>query len=217
MRRLSTSTVAVLAGLLLAGSAQAVSVTLSTETSDATPASQLDAIVTFEVGEFDGGNLGDELRITLHNPTVGEGGDALFNLSEVFWNSSASVTNLTLLSATHSVNGDVMGLWDPVLANMLADGFDTFDWQLMDGVGAPSLGIVMPGEDVVFILDIDGVGPIDANDFLQQGTLGFLVSVKFVNGPGDDSAWGAIVPEPHTALLVGLGLLGLGFRGRRRR
>jgi hypothetical protein len=44
---------------------------------------------------------------------------------------------------------------------------------------------------------------------------GYTLGGKFVNGPGDDSAFGANIPEPGTALLVGFGMLILGASRRR--
>jgi hypothetical protein len=215
-----TAALALFAG---AGAAWASSLTLSTYSSDATPASQLDATVAFDVGDFDLGNAGDELKITLTNPSAGEGGDALFNLNELYWNAASNVSGLSLLSATHSVNGDVTGLWTPVEPDLSADGFGTFDFALTDGVGMPSPGIIMPGQSVVFILDITGTGPFDMSDFVEPNSMGYLAAVKFVNGPDDpeapgmeDSAYGAVVPEPATAGMLVLGLLGLAAAGRRR-
>lgn len=210
-------------GVLLASSAAlAASVSLSSVSSDATPSSQLDATVDFEVGEFDGGNAGDELRITLTNPSVGQGGDALFNINQVFFNATGTVTGLSLLSATHSVNGDVAVLWSPVETGLTADGFGSFDYALRDGVGEMSPGIVMPGQNVVFLLAISSIGAVTGADFVVPNANGYTVAAKFVNGPDDpeapgmeDSAFGT-VPEPSTGGLLALGLLALGTRRRKR-
>src|SRR5262245_30524833 len=86
----------------LSSAASAATINLSTVSSDSTPASQLDATLDFQVGDFDLGNAGNELKLTLGNPSVGSGGDGLFNINMVWWNAVANVTGLTLLSATHS-------------------------------------------------------------------------------------------------------------------
>jgi hypothetical protein len=210
-----------LAGIAVAVSpAGASTITLSGVSSDASPASQLDATLTFDVGDFDLGNGGDELRLVLHNPSAGEGGDALFNVNEIYFNAASGVTALTLLSATHSVNGDVFAAWQPVETAAAADGFGIFDYALTDGVGEMNPAIAMPGQSVTFLFDIAGTGPFDMNDFIEANAMGYTAAAKFVNGPDDpedpgmeDSAFGA-VPEPGTALLLGLGLVALGVRRR---
>jgi hypothetical protein len=163
---------------------------------------------------------GDELRIVLHNPSAGEGGDALFNVNEIYFNAASGVTALTLLSATHSVNGDVFAAWQPVETAAAADGFGIFDYALTDGVGEMNPAIAMPGQSVTFLFDIAGTGPFDMNDFIEANAMGYTAAAKFVNGPDDpedpgmeDSAFGA-VPEPGTALLLSLGLVALGVRRR---
>ena len=82
------------AAVMMVSSASASTIVLSTHSSDLTPASQFDATIDFAVGEFDGGNLGDELKITLTNPSFGAGGDALFNINAVYWNVEANVLDL---------------------------------------------------------------------------------------------------------------------------
>jgi len=212
--------IALAAVLCWTTSAAAVSIVMSSASSDLTPVSQLDAIVDLQVGEFDLGNAGDELQITLTNPSLGMGGDALFNINQIYWNASASVTGLSLLSANHSANGDQTGLWMPVQTGLSANGFGSFDFALLDGVGSMSPGIVQPGESIVFVIDIASLGPVTAADFAVANGSGYTLAAKFVNGPDDpeapgmeDSAFGA-VPEPSTGLLCALGLAGLCARRR---
>jgi hypothetical protein len=192
-----------LAAILLASSAGASSIVLSTHSSDSTPASQFDAILDFVVGEFDGANPGDELKLTLTNPLAG---DALFNVNAIYWNAAANVVDLTPLSATHSAAGDVLGAWAPVDPDLRADGFGMFDFALTDGVGEMNPNIAEPGESIVFIFDIDGAG-VTMTDFVVQNTMGFLGAGKFVNGPGDDSGFGATLPEPGAGALMLVGIV----------
>jgi hypothetical protein len=67
------------------------------------------------------------------------------------------------------------------------------------------------------MFSITGTGPFSGSDFVRANGDGYIAGAKFVNGPGDDSGFGASVPEPGTALLLGAGLLVLGARQRARR
>jgi hypothetical protein len=73
-----------------------------------------------------------------------------------------------------------------------------------------------PAQFVTFTFSISGTGPFAPGDFIAPSSLGYTAAAKFVNGPGDDSAYGA-VPEPSTGLLLATGLIGLAVNGRRRR
>ena len=208
--------------LALGPTATASTIILSDVSSDLTPASQLDATIDFVVGDFDGGNPGDEVEITLTNPAAVDGGDALFNINEIYWNAAANVVGLTLLSATHSADGDVLADWTPVETGSAADGFGTFEFALTDGTGEINPALVGPGENIVFILDIDGVG-VSMTDFIEQNAMGYIGAAKFTNGPLDpespgneDSAFGAALPEPGTGLLFAIGCAVLGTASRRR-
>jgi len=191
--------------LVLGSSASAATIYLSSVSSDETPAGVLDA--TFELSVLGG----DTLELVVTNDTTAPNA---FNINEVFFGSSASVTSLTLLTATHSdagagIGGDVTAEWLPVYSSVMADGFGTFDHGLIGTVGETAPEVIGPGESITFLLDITGACAgsytCTAADFVAPNGSGYTAAAKFVNGPGDDSAFGA-VPEPSTALMVGLGL-----------
>lgn len=205
-------------GLSIASTASASTITLSDVSSDATPASTLDATLEFNVLG------GATLELIATNLTTAPD---LFNISELFWNGSSNVSGLTLTAATHSIEGDVFAGWLPVTTGMVADGFGSFDFSLMDGVGEGNPNVMGPTESITFLMTITGTcaGTLSCTmaDFIVANGGGFVGAAKFVNGPDDpeapgfeDSAFGAtVIPEPTSALLIGLGLAALS--GRRRR
>jgi hypothetical protein len=194
--------------LLLSGTgvAQASTIVCCDASSDSTPAGDLNATLDFVV-------VGTTLTLTVTNDTAGLGD---FNINDIYFNTTVDVTSLTLTSATHSILGDVFVHWDPVMTNEMKDGFGIFDYSIQDGIGETDPWLVTPGDSIVYELTIGGTGPFDMSDFGVANGDGYTLGAKFVNGPGDDSAFGANVPEPSTALLVGLGSVMLAGLRRRR-
>ncbi|MEN8160263.1 MAG: PEP-CTERM sorting domain-containing protein [Myxococcota bacterium] len=204
-----------LAGLVLAGSASATTIVLSGESNDGTPASQLDAELEFVV-------VGTSLELTVTNT----GSD--FTINQVYWNAASNVTGLSLVSATHDVEGDVASAWAPVETNEKVGGFGRFDFALLAGGGASNTSLIEPGEEILFVFDISGAGPFAMVDFSVENNRGFLAAAKFVHGPPnpecadaviptkecpegvltEDSSFGA-VPEPTSSWLLGVGLAAL--------
>jgi hypothetical protein len=211
------------AAFAFATPALATTISLSSVSSDATPASQLSADFDFSVS-------GSTLTLTVSNT----GSD--FNINSVYFSGSGIVTSLSLSSATHDVAGDVTAAWAPVEPSSMADGFGIFDFGLTDGVGQSNPNIIEPGEEIVFVFAITGAGGYADADFIVANGSGYEAAAKFVNGPPDpecaglddpteecpeaedteDSAFGA-VPEPVVAWLLAAAAAGVGFVTARRR
>ncbi len=181
----------------------------------------------------------DILTLTVTNLTTGE---ELFDINEVFFNASSNVTDLTYEQANYSTGGPaITGDWafevDPNSTGgpTMADGFGIFDFAMIDGVGGGASDIG-PNESVLFKFEIFGTGPYLPSDFLAPDLLSrppandkyslSVIAAKFVQRRGsdgtqtqgqidNDSAYGAMVPEPGSAMLLALGALSLlGYRGR---
>jgi hypothetical protein len=193
--------------------ASGATVTLSSHSSDPTPASILDATMEFAISDL------VEMTLTVTNYTTAP---FEFDINEVFFNAKSNVTGLTLDSVTSSLDGPIGG-WSLVTSSGTmgpthADGFGIFDYGVIDGVSGPDQ--IQPAESVAFVFTITGTGPYVDTDFIELSQLdggGDIVTygaAKFVNGPGDDSAYGAYVPEPGTLSLLFLG--GFAFARRRR-
>lgn len=193
--------------LTLTASSRSATLNLSDVSSDATPASDLLGSITLDV------LVGNVLSLTLENQTVAPN---TFNLNGVWWNGNAGVTSLSLSSATHSTNGDVLAAWNPIESASSANGFGSFDFALTDGVGAGNPNIIQPAQSIVFLMAITGsctATTCSTSNFILENAEGYLAASKFVNGPDDpenpgfeDSAFGAVIPEPSTGLLLATGL-----------
>jgi hypothetical protein len=216
MRRLAFA--AFLATLLAPLPAAAVPIILSSASSDATPAADLDATFDFSV-------LGSVLTLVVTNDTTAP--DDVFNINEIYFNASdtSGVTGLTFTGAMHSTQGNVMADWGSGMppglkTDIQADGFGIFDFGLTNMMGETDPSTIWGGQDpaqfVTFTFSISGTGPFAPGDFIAPSSLGYTAAAKFVNGPGDDSAYGAI-PEPSTGLLLATGLIGLAINRRQRR
>lgn len=205
-------------------SASAISITLSDMSSESeedpgTPASVLDGIVGFQIGEFDGGNAGDEIQITFENTTSGGPGAGDYDVNEIWLNLSSDITIGSILSPAIGAN---LG-WDLAAPPPeMVDGLGMFNLG-MTLIGDVNLNpdLILPGETATILLSFSCSGTCDDDDVINN-LKGKAAAAKFINGGnvnGDpnDSAWGASpVPEPSTALLVGLGLTGLAATARRR-
>ena len=189
---------------LLSAAAPGAVLTLSDLSSDETDPELLDATFIFDV-------VGSSLLFTASNDTPPVGG---YDLTAIYFNARSNVTELILDPA---VPGWTFHTGES------ADGFGVFDFALISDSSNDEAQI-QPGESLAFTFDIVGTTPFVNDDFTTEfsvippGEHPALAAAKFQSGPGDDSAFGAVVvPEPATLLL---GLIGAGMichmgRGRR--
>jgi hypothetical protein len=153
----------------------------------------------------DGGK--DLLVITLDNQTAAPNAYAI---NEVYFN-FAWDSSLFGFNSTNTGSGVLNDVNVPINA----DGFGTFDANIT-GFGLAS------GGTEVWQIDL-GANGITMSDFdvlssIPPGDIRAFVALKFVQGPGDDSAYGAaVVPVPAAVWLFGSGLLGLVGVARRKK
>ncbi|MBW2274956.1 MAG: PEP-CTERM sorting domain-containing protein [Deltaproteobacteria bacterium] len=209
--------------LVLPFSASAVSIVLSDMSSEdgevpGTPASVLDAIVGFEIGEFDGGNAGDEIQLTLQNTTSGGPGAGDYDVSAFWVNLSSDITIGSILSPGAGAN---LGWELTAPPPDQLGGLGTFNLGV-ELIGDVNLNpdLIAPGETATILISFSCSGTCDDGDVINN-LKDKAAAAKFrnggnVNGDPNDSAFGASpVPEPTTAVLLALGLVGIGFARRR--
>lgn len=228
-RCISTIGISLLTALFafsIAGTAHAVPilVTLSEVSNnegelDGVDATELNATALFTV-------TGTTLTIVLTNTT-----DTLsnneFDISAFVFNvNSDDISALTLTSFPNADGGYTQG-------TSVVGGFGSFDdgaFANIDTTGpdfeiGENLDLVNPGDSETFTYTFTCSGTCDEEDFVTPNGSDYTFAAKFINGGGlgGDSAWGGTtspgvpIPEPFTASLLMLGLLGLGVAGRRSR
>ena len=174
--------------------------TLSDFSSDETSADVLDATLAFSVS-------GSVLTLSVSNETTSPNP---FDLSAIYFNATSEVAGLALTGAPAG--------WE-LLVVQSADGFGTYDFALQSDLNAESAKIVS-GDTQDFIFNISGSGPFLETFFTTEfstippGETPGLAAAKFVSGPNDDSAFGVVVPEPATLVLMLGGMLTVGLRKR---
>jgi hypothetical protein len=193
-------------GIAPVASASIMTLELSTHSSDETLAENLNATVDFSV-------VGMTLTISITNDTQMTGE---FNINEFYWNGPDGMV-LTV--------DTVPAFWDFYVPDMsqptLADGFGTFDFAVKDGVGETDPSLIQPGETLAFSFTMSM--PADVKDFTTvfsaedpPGAMPMYIAAKFVNGPGDDSAYGGTIPTPGVLALMAVAGV-VAARSRRRR
>jgi len=202
--------------LFLPTASQGAVIPLSNRTSDEpnVPASWLDASMNLSVADV--GYW--ELTLAVTNLTPENTGDLAFKMSELYFNTGAPITNLTLESVVGGNTNDWTLTLD--MDNILVGGFGLFDISLIST--NQNVEWIEPQETVTFKIKIDaGTPPYSDTDFFTLSsqhdghTPAYGAAKFFDGGPEDLSAYGAYVPEPATMFLFGLGSLAL-LRIRRR-
>lgn len=214
MRRLSVlGLVPALLTFAVAGSASAlpVAVALSDMSSDQTPASLLNAVVKVE-------HSGTSLKVTISNNTGGGLGAGSYNISEIWLNvTGETISSVSPAGAGSGGTSTGFDLFAPAPA-----AFGSFSTGFRVHGSAPqNPDLIVAGEQNVMVL----LGCQDgdcSSAMLVNNANGKAVVGKFINGGNaygdpDDSAFGASpVPEPATAVLLALGLIGLAVGSQRR-
>jgi len=214
MSKLAVSLIAI---VFLSTGVQGVTIPLSTHSSEpGVSPDLLDAILDLSVADV--GYW--ELTLNVTNSTPENPGDLAFKMSELYFNTSAEITELTL----EEVMGGNINNWGLTLDmdNILVGGFGLFDISLTN-MPNPNEEYIGPGETVTFKMKIGaGTPPYSDTDFFALSSLppdsehfSSYGAAKFFGGGIEDlSARGAYVPEPATMFLLGFGALAL-LRKRR--
>lgn len=189
--------------------------TFSDLSSDATPASDLDATLSFSVASTTGN---DVLTLTLENQTTAP---SAFTIDELYFNFTGD-SSLIDFDSANTGSGKLFNTGSRNAAN-----FGSFDVQI--GGPANNQGIALAsGGTETWLIDLGATGITSADFNLLStnppGDTEAFAALKFVQGPDDpekpgfeDSAFGAVVPVPAAVWLFGSGLLGLVGVARRKR
>jgi hypothetical protein len=166
----------------------------------------------------------DGVRITMDavGLTGGSGGESIKSISLNF-DPLLDPTDLTFISVgTPGVDPGDVDIFTAV-DNFMADGDGFFD-ILFDFPPPPgqSDARFTGGETVEYDVSFSSAITASSFDFFSKPTVGggpgafqAAAQIQRIDGNGTESGWIGPIPEPGTALLVGLGLMGLGLKRRR--
>jgi hypothetical protein len=215
--------IALVVGFVSSASASTLTFGLDFEFSGASaPASSTTPWVTITLDD----SFGDAntVRMTVATPNL-TGGTTGENVNSFFLNFEPSLDS-SLLTFNSIDNGDSVptgiGVGDD-LFQADGDGFFDIEFMMPQPPGAPE-GLFTGGETIVY--DIIFPSAISAFSFAHlsvngggQGSFGAAAQIQRISGNGGESGWigTAVIPEPSTALLLGMGMLGLGLQRRQAR
>ena len=97
-------------------------------------------------------------------------------------------------------------------------GDGSFDIEFLFPSFSSSILMLVGSNQSVYRITGNGITAQSFN-FLSEGADGttFLSAIEVRPDDGDPGYFGAVVPEPSTSILLGLGLTALGFFSRRRK
>ena len=176
--------------------------------------------------------VGDQVTITVTLDTEGQTGITLLSTGVIFddailtYNSGASSATSYILYQAGKAGGPYMtaaadppelrfGTSDQVNVDFVASDLTT-------GTGSatgdsPAGGGLPGGLLATLVFDVTGLGDGVADIYLSITSPGNVIAGPGTTGTASLAGAGTVItPEPTTALLVGLGLLGLAAKGRRR-
>lgn len=182
------------------------------------PASATLPWVTVTIDDSFGG--ADTVRLTIEatNLTGGKKGEnintILLNFDPVF---DASLLTFTAVDNSDSVPTLISSGNDLYMAD--GDGFFDIFIEFPPPTGPNSNLWFTGGESVIY--DLTYISAISAASFDQFSVMGggtgvFQASAQILSINGTGSGWIGAIPEPGTGILLGLGMLGLGWRRQNR-
>ena len=171
--------------------------------SDETPVSELTAVVEFTVS-------GTQLLLDINNTSD-------FLIAGIYFNSDSGLTGLAF-------DGTVDSAWSisgtGASQNQNGNGFGNYNWLIDFGSGDSRLSSGVTSLILDMTLDMTGTtneGTISSKlSRIPPGHTQAFAAMKFESGPGDDSAYGASIPDPVAVFLLGSACL-IGFAGARRK
>ena len=195
------------AGLLLAAPADAVTIGFDCLTNSIAGDCAIgEAQLTVDVTDAGG----SQVSFTFQN----SGPDASA-ISEIYFDDG---TLLGISSVTSGPGVDYVTGANPMNlpgANLADPDFEVTAGFLAESTPAPPINGVGPGEWVTIVFDLMGGGSFaDVISELTTGELRIGIHVIAFTSGGSESFINPPIPEPGTALLMGLGLAALGYRRR---